>query len=255
MNKMHETNRRRWNAASAKWALGADSRGIWQRCARKPELALHARERHWLGAVRGRRVAVLGSGDNQVVFALAGLGARVTSVDISERQLDVARGRAAELGLDVSFLRADVTDLSALVEDSFDLVFTGGHVAVWVSNLKRFYAEAARILKPGGRLLVSEYHPFRRLWKDDRRRLRRQFDYFDRGPHVFDCMEGLFDRRPKGPYRAYEFHWTVAEYIGAVLAAGCTVEAVEEFGDASEGWEVAPLAGLPQVLLIAARKG
>jgi ubiquinone/menaquinone biosynthesis C-methylase UbiE len=57
---------------------------------------------------------VLGSGDNQVVFALCGLRAEVTSVDISERQLDVARGRAAALGLAVEFVRADVVDLSCL---------------------------------------------------------------------------------------------------------------------------------------------
>jgi 2-polyprenyl-3-methyl-5-hydroxy-6-metoxy-1,4-benzoquinol methylase len=42
---------------------------------------------------------VLGSGDNQVVFALAGLGAKVISIDISDKQIEVARKRAAVLGL------------------------------------------------------------------------------------------------------------------------------------------------------------
>jgi 2-polyprenyl-3-methyl-5-hydroxy-6-metoxy-1,4-benzoquinol methylase len=61
----------------------------------------------------GKSVAVLGSGDNQVVFPLAGLGAKVTSVDISEQKIEVARRRADALGLQVDFLRADVVDLSA----------------------------------------------------------------------------------------------------------------------------------------------
>ena len=40
----------------------------------------------------------------------AGMGAQVTSVDISQTQLDIAAGRARELGLAINFVRADVTD-------------------------------------------------------------------------------------------------------------------------------------------------
>jgi len=57
------------------------------------------------------------------------MGAKVTSIDISEQQLDVARSRAAALGLNVTFVRADVVDLSCLGDATFDLVYTGGHVA------------------------------------------------------------------------------------------------------------------------------
>ena len=133
-------------------------------CHRDPSLALHSTELKWLGDIAGRSVAVLGSGDNQVVFALSGLGAKVTSVDISGQQIEVARSRAAALGLTVDFVQADVVDLSSLGDAAFDVVYTGGHVAVWVSDLRRFYGEAARILKPDGLLIVSEYHPFRRVW-------------------------------------------------------------------------------------------
>ena len=69
------------------------------------------------------------------------------------------------LGLNVTFVRADVVDLSCLGDATFDLVYTGGHVALWVSDLQRYYGEAARILKPNGLLIVSEYHPFRRVWR------------------------------------------------------------------------------------------
>lgn len=109
----HEANRRRWEVGSASWARRADTRGIWQRCHRDPSLALFATELNWFGDIAGKNVAVLGSGDNQVVFALAGLGAKVTSVDISEQQLEVARRRAAELGLQVDFVRADVVGAMA----------------------------------------------------------------------------------------------------------------------------------------------
>src|SRR5260370_13008670 len=126
----HSANKDRWEAASENWRQAADRRGIWHRCPTEPELVLSDMELHYLADIAGRRVCVLGSGDNQVVFALAGLGALVTSVDISQNQLQVAERRSHELGLSVKFVQADVTDLSTFADGSFDSVYTGGNVAV-----------------------------------------------------------------------------------------------------------------------------
>src|SRR5581483_11535545 len=160
VNRLHEENRKGWDAVSGEWQRKIETTGIWRRCAAEPGLVLDKKELELLGDVTGKKACVLGSGDNYVVFALAGMGAQVTSVDISDEQLKTAARRAGELGQTVTFVRADVTDLSALKDGSFDIVYTGGHVAVWVSDLKKYYAEAARVLKPGGLFLVNEYHPF-----------------------------------------------------------------------------------------------
>lgn len=245
MNELHEANRHLWEARSAEWAKRVGVEQLWRRCHREPALVLDKRELHWLGDLAGKRVAVLGSGDNLVVFALAGMGARVTSVDISENQLAIARQRAEELGLSVQFVRSDVCDLSALDAGSFDLVYTGGHIAIWVSDLRKFYREATRILKPGGLLIVSEYHPFRRVWKATKDRFELESDYFHRGPYSYDLPGGL----------GHEFQWTVSDYVTSVMDAGCELLAVEEFGSGSDGdWEVPPVGGLPRVLLVVGRK-
>jgi ubiquinone/menaquinone biosynthesis C-methylase UbiE len=196
---------------------------------------------------------VLGSGDNQVVFALVGLGAKVTSVDISEKQIEVARKRAAALGLQVDFVRADVVDLTILDDMSFDIVYTGGHVAVWVSDLRRYYREAARILRPNGLLIVSEYHPFRRVWRDNPKSLELGFNYFDRGPHRFESAPDVLHPN-SGKLEQFEFHWTIADYITAILASGCRLVHAAEFGDSCEDWEGAPMTGLPASLLLIGRR-
>src|ERR687885_679181 len=41
----------------------------------------------------------------------ARLGARVTGVDFSDRAIELARSLAAELGLDATFVRSEVTEL------------------------------------------------------------------------------------------------------------------------------------------------
>ena len=165
-NEFHAANQKRWDAAASGWARSADSRGLWRRCPQEPELVLCPKELEYLHDINGKRVCVLGSGDNQVVFALAGLGGSVTSVDISQNQLDIAAQRASALGLSIQFVQGDVTALDMLQDRTFDIVYTGGHVAVWVADLQTYYSEAARILRPGGLFIVDEYHPFRRIWKE-----------------------------------------------------------------------------------------
>jgi ubiquinone/menaquinone biosynthesis C-methylase UbiE len=252
-NRFHEANRYRWDAGSVSWADHANTRGIWRKAHRDPSLALHAAELAWLPNVAGKKVAVLGSGDNQVVFALAGMGAVVTSVDISEQQIEIARSRAGALGLQVAFVRADVVDLSVLDDASFDTVYTGGHVAVWVSDLRRYYGEAARILKPDGLLMVNEYHPFRRIWRHSVDHLEIRFNYFDRGPHRSKAGPDVLYRE-RGELEQFTFRWTVADYIGAILASGCELVHIEEFGDTCEAWEGAPMTGLPEWLLLLGRR-
>ena len=249
---IHESNRRGWDAASPGWQAMIDERVDWRGCATDPAIALDRKEIEFLGDMSGKEVCVLGSGDNLVVFALSGMGARVTSVDISQAQLDTAAARAGELGLDVRFVRADVVDLRGLDDERFDVVYTGGHVAAWVADLKRYYSEACRILKRGGALVVSEYHPFRRIWREPSEELKVESGYFDRGPYSYD-RAGSIPGAPAGSLPSYEFNWTVADYVSAVMEA-CELTAVDEFGDRRQRWENAPMDGLPYYLLLRGRK-
>ena len=259
-NSMHEANRRGWDAISAQWQAGIDARVDWRSIPDNPGLVLDGVELKYLGDVSGRSVCVLGSGDNLAVFALAASGAVVTSVDISQTQLDIAAGRAEELGLSIDFHRADVIDLGdlggkgGLPGGGFDIVYTGGHVAIWVSDLKRYYGEGGRILKPGGLFMVNEYHPFRRPWKHAPGPLEQEYRYFDPGPITYDRSEDLADN-DSGSLPSYEFHWTVADITCALLDAGCELLALKEFGDGRQHWEGgAKLEDLPANLLLVGRK-
>lgn len=282
-NPMHEANRRGWDAAADQWQAGIDARVAWRNIPGDIRIALDDVELKHLGDLAGRSACVLGSGDNLVAFALAAAGARVTSVDISQAQLDIAAGRAEELGLSIVFHRADVTELGSLsgpdgpadLSDSsgssdisgpsgpfdpdeppgggFDIVYTGGHVAVWVSDLKRCYGEAIRILKPGGLFMVNEYHPFRRIWKHSAGPLKQEYHYFDHGPLTYDRSEDLSGG--PGPLPSYEFHWTVSDMVRAMLDGGCELTAMGEYGDGRQDWEgTAPLEKLPTNLLLVGRK-
>jgi len=89
MSSMHEATRRYWDESADRWRALEDQGGLWRRCAQHPELAFEGGTldviRWCLGALDGRDVCVIGSGDNCAAFALAACDAQVTSVDISQR--------------------------------------------------------------------------------------------------------------------------------------------------------------------------
>jgi SAM-dependent methyltransferase len=244
VNSRHEANRAFWNASAHQWKEGEDKRGLWMRCPEDPTLVLSPAEVPFLSDIRGKDVCVLGSGDNEVAFALAGMGGTVTSVDISERRLEIAEERAAVLGLSMTFVRADVTNLAPIEDAAFDLVYTGGHMSVWVSDIRKYYAEAVRILRANGLLVTNDYHPIRRMWPDSDGPTSCH-RYFNRGPYEYRSEAGL---------PSFEFHWTVADHIQAVLDAGCALVKVDEHGEENEFWTKANLDKLPTYLLIVGRR-
>jgi SAM-dependent methyltransferase len=244
----HESNRICWDAAAKTGRGQIDTSNDWQDCYFNPCYFFCDTELEWFSDVTNKKICVLGSGDNIAAFALTGLGAIVTSVDFSAEQISIAARRAEEIGININFICTDVTNLTEIPDNSFDYVYTGGHVAVWVSDLKAYYSEAIRILKPDGFFIVNEYHPFRRAIT-----VNGQYEYFNRGPFCYDKSEDIAGFTP-GTLPSYEFHWTISDYITAILDTGAVLLKINEFGDEHEDWEDINLAGMPLSLLLLARK-
>jgi SAM-dependent methyltransferase len=284
MNRMHEANRRSWDLAAPGWKAKRDADGGWQRCHIDPALGFERGSlgllRRYVGDLSGKKACVLGSGDNYAAFALAGLGADVTSVDISQAQLDVAARRADQLGLDVHFVRGDITALPALADNTFDFACSTNGVMVWITDPKGYYSEACRILKPGGIFLSYDIHPFQRPWNDVPESLEMIKPYFDSGPREWldDPVSGEaglasevpFEER-QGRISSFECHWTISELLTALLDANLELLHVLEEPDTDPAfwtmdavddelerdlidWRKNPRAGLPVWLTLVARK-
>lgn len=281
MNRMHEANRKRWDIASPHYKVQRDDG--WRRCLADPSLGFERGSlqllRQYIGdGLLGKTVCVLGSGDNYAVFALAGMGARVTSVDISQAQLDVAAQRATELGVEVAFVQGDIANLPMLADDAFDFVCSTNGVMVWITDPAAYYAEAHRILKPGGIFLSYDIHPFQRPWNDPPEPLRMVKPYFDSGPKEWldDPETGgaplaskASPEERKGRVSTFKCHWTVGELLVAMLGANLELVHILEEPDTNPGfwlsgatdedtnlidWQKNPRAGLPAWLTLVATK-
>jgi arsenite methyltransferase len=103
----------------------------------------------------GERVLDLGSGSGMDVFAAAaqvGPGGSVIGVDITPEQL--TKSERLRRDEHVSFRRARIEALP-FEDGSFDAVISNGVVNL-SADKGRVFAEAARVLRPGGRLALAD---------------------------------------------------------------------------------------------------
>jgi demethylmenaquinone methyltransferase/2-methoxy-6-polyprenyl-1,4-benzoquinol methylase len=82
-------------------------------------------------------------------------GGHVVGCDFSEPMLDLAREKAADRGVPVRFEWADALELP-YDEGRFDAVTVGFGVRNFADH-ERGLSEMARVLKPGGRLVILEF--------------------------------------------------------------------------------------------------
>jgi SAM-dependent methyltransferase len=212
----HETaNRDRWDRTSDEYQASHGrvilaqpaAWGMW----RIPEAELGV-----LPDVAGLDVLELGCGAAPWTEWLAGRGARATGLDFSTVQLAHARRRLGERGVRAA-LACGSAEALPFGDRRFDLVVSDHGGMSW-GNPDRTLPEAARVLRPGGLLVVCATSPLFRVCWDEQAdapgdRLLR--DYF--GLHAVPEGEG-----------AVTFVLTHAEWVRRFRAHGLTVEALRE---------------------------
>lgn len=107
------------------------------------------------GDVSGRRILDAGCGSGPLSAALRAKGAAVTGFDVSAAMIALARKR---LGDDADLRVADLATPLPFADAEFDDVVASlvlHYLKDWAGPL----AEFRRVLKPGGRLILSVNHP------------------------------------------------------------------------------------------------
>jgi arsenite methyltransferase len=110
------------------------------------------------GLEAGETVLDLGSGSGMDAFYAAGLvGAHgnVIGIDFTPEQVDKARRLAVAAGLDAVEFRAARIERLPIADQSVDCVISNGVINLSADKAAVF-AEAARVLRPGGRLTIAD---------------------------------------------------------------------------------------------------
>jgi SAM-dependent methyltransferase len=135
-----------------------------------------------LGDVRGQRVLELGCGAARWSLGLSRKGASAIGIDTSGKQLSHALRVLGTERPKVPLLRASAERLP-FRDAVFDLAFCD-FGALTFADPERAIPEAARVLRPGGRLVFAQSSPIRFLFEvenADTISFRLQRDYFSLG--------------------------------------------------------------------------
>ena len=208
-------NRELWTKTNAeytdaraleKWAQGEIDWGIW---------GIAERELGVLGDVAGLDVIELGCGTAYLSAWLARRGARPLGLDVTPAQLETARRCMDETGIRFPLVEASAESVP-LPDESFDLAVSEYGASIWCDP-QRWVAEAARLLRPGGRLVFLRNSTLVVLCLPDEdpaleRLVRPQF-----GMHRFAWPDG-----------GVEFHLAHGEWIDVLRGAGLEIERLLE---------------------------
>lgn len=249
-----------WNETSdSEWYRSLRTEERLSRLREDPRTAfypgvLEMLEKH-IGDFRGKKILLPSSGDNHAAFALALMGAKVTSADISERQLENAKKISDEWNLNIEYVCANTKYLSEFDDETFDLVYTSNGTLSWIDDLNEMYRNIERVLKKGGYSAMYDVHPFTRpftmeAWK---------------APEIRKSYSDVFP----------DLHWRVQDIINANAQAGMRILEMEEIpsADASfwytfeelklktaedtsniNDWKCNPMAAIPAWIAMIAQK-
>ncbi|MCR5296500.1 MAG: class I SAM-dependent methyltransferase [Clostridiales bacterium] len=249
-----------WNETSdSEWYRSLRTDEAIGRLKGNPESAFHPAVmeliRKYLPEMNDRRILLPSSGDNHAAFAFAMMGARVTSADISERQLENASAIAGRLCLDIEFVCDDTMKLNHIRDRDYDMVYTSNGTLSWISDIDSMNRNIARVLKTGGYYVLYDMHPFNRpfsgeAWKE---------------PCIVKSYQDVFP----------ELHWRLQDIVNSQIGAGMGIcelaelpaldasfwftydelrgKKPEEIGGIND-WKKNPMAALPAWVALVSRK-
>ena len=161
----HEMNRLSWNAGTRAHNSHKGDQAAFFRAGGN---TLFAEEMRLLGSITGKTLLHLQCNCGQDSLSIANhLGAQVSGVDISDEAIRFARQISRESAIEARFIRSDVYDYFEDAHPSFDIVFTSYGALCWLSDLSAWGKGIARCLKPGGRLVLIDFHPALLIFDDD----------------------------------------------------------------------------------------
>jgi SAM-dependent methyltransferase len=186
-----------------------------------------------LGDLHGVRGVHLQCHIGTDTLSLTRLGAQMTGVDLSPASLEQARRIAAEAGVDIPYVEAEVYDAPrALDGATFDLVYTGIGALCWLPSVQQWAQTVAALLTPGGRLFIREGHPM--MWSlDETRRdgvLAVRWPYFEtQEALVFDDGGTYVETDVTFAHNVtHVWNHGLGEIVTAVQGAGLTLTMLAE---------------------------
>jgi SAM-dependent methyltransferase len=160
-------------------------------------------------------------------LSLARMGARVTGVDLSDVAINNAIRLAEELSPETRFICSDLYSLPKIHDDRYDIVFSSYGTIGWLPDLDRWASVIQHFLRPGGKFVFAEFHPFIWMWNNDLTAIA--YDYFT-ADAIVENLQGTY-AAPTSEQQFPSITWNhgIAQVVQSLISSGLTITHFREF--------------------------
>jgi SAM-dependent methyltransferase len=219
-------------------------------------------DRAKLGDVSGKQLLHLQCHIGTDTVSWARLGADVTGTDFSEKAIDAARKLSADSGTPARFLVSELYETPSIVNETFDVVYTGVGAINWLPDIRGWAQVVSRILVTGGTFYIREGHPLMWAldWEDPDNKLSLIYPYFEDEPIPFEAEATYAGEGVVASPKTFDWNHGIGETLTALIDGGLRIERVEEYEfcewqgmedmalDADGHWRLPP--GRPRIPLM-----
>jgi 2-polyprenyl-3-methyl-5-hydroxy-6-metoxy-1,4-benzoquinol methylase len=180
-----------------------------------------------LGDVKGLKILHLQCHFGQDSISLSRMGAEVTGVDFSLKAIETAKDLALKTGQNTQFICSNVYDLSEVLNEKFDIVFTSYGTIGWLPDLNRWAKVVAQFLKPKGKFVFVEFHPVVWMFDDDFSKVA--YNYFNAGPIMENETGTYADKNAEIRSEYVMWNHDFGEVMGSLLAENLALKQFQEY--------------------------
>lgn len=184
--------------------------------------------------IKGLKIANVCGSNGRIAVPLAVLGADVTVFDISEENKRYALELANCASVSINFELCDFYDVDLnRFENLFDIAYLEGGILHYFHDIDRFSSLLYSIIKPGGKLILSDFHPFRKINATGivgKNAAVTGGNYFDSEIHNGDvAYKNYFPQEDQANFPDCSLRfYTMSEILNAVIHAGFIIREFNE---------------------------
>jgi len=180
-------------------------------------------------------IAQLPCNNGRELLSLVKLGAKKgIGFDISDAAIAEANELTAISNLNAEFYRTNILDIDDTFNNSIDFIYISEGSLQWFSSLNDYFKIVSKLLKPNGKILIFEMHPFAYFFEpanDSGKEptLDEFLSYFEKQPYSY--KNGL-DYVGETTYAAKECCWymhKISDIINALISNGIEIEIIDEY--------------------------
>lgn len=187
--------------------------------------------------LEGKTIAQFACNNGRELLSAMQLGpACGIGFDIAENFIMQARQIADKIErTNVEFVSGNLLDIDEPYLKRFDLIFFTIGAITWFEDLRHLFAIVAKCLKPGGKLLINDFHPFMNMLPlpgeegyDPEHLDRVTYSYFRKEPWIEN--HGVSYITPEYDSKTFiSFTHTLSEIFTALIESGIVIKKFREF--------------------------